>query len=149
MFCSRQTNNMINKLHERALWLVLNDHVSDFEALLRKSSNIFCHYRNIQIHMIELYKIKNELAPPVMDSMLNQRNITYTFRNLQEFQSERKRTVFNGLEAVSYRALQLWTLLSEEIKHINKVNLFKSDGKQWICKQWIVLADYAKCLYQT
>ena len=30
MFCSRQTNNMINKLHERALRLVRNDHVSDF-----------------------------------------------------------------------------------------------------------------------
>ena len=43
---------------------------------------------------IELYKFKNELAPPIMDSMLNRRNITYNFQNLQEFQSERKRTVF-------------------------------------------------------
>ena len=48
--------------------------------------------------VIELYKIKNELASPIMDSMLNKRNITYNFRNLQEFQSEIKRTVFNGLE---------------------------------------------------
>ena len=35
MFCSRETSSMINKLHERALRLVLNDHVGDFEALLR------------------------------------------------------------------------------------------------------------------
>ena len=69
MFCSRQTNNMINKLHERALRLVLNDHVSDFEALLRKSNDISCHDRNIQMLMIELYRIKNELAPPIMDSI--------------------------------------------------------------------------------
>ena len=54
--------------------------------------------------MIELYKIKNELAPPIIDSMLNRRKITYNFRNLQEFQSGRKRTVFNGLETLSYRA---------------------------------------------
>ena len=40
--------------------------------------------------MIELYKIKNELAPPIMDSMLNRRNITYNFRNLQESQKERE-----------------------------------------------------------
>ena len=46
---------------------------------------------------IELYKIKNELALPIMDSMLNRRNITYNFRNLQEFQSERKRTDYPKL----------------------------------------------------
>ena len=40
--------------------------------------------------MIDISKIKNELAPPIMDSMLNGRNIIYNFRNLQEFQSERK-----------------------------------------------------------
>ena len=116
MFCSRQTNNMINKLHERALRLVLNDHVSDFEALLRISNDASFHHRNIQMLMTELYKIKNELASPIMDSILNRRNITYNFRNLQKFQSERKRTVFNGLETLSYRASHLWTLLPKEIK---------------------------------
>ena len=133
MFCSRQTNNMINKLHERALRLVLNHHVSDFEALLRKRNDISCHYSNIQILMIELYKIKNELAPPIMDSVLNRRNITYNFRNFS--QKERKRTVFDGLETLSYRAPQLWTLLPEEIKQKSTINLFKSNVKQWICKE--------------
>ena len=33
MFCSRQTNNMINKTHERALRIVLNDHFIDFETM--------------------------------------------------------------------------------------------------------------------
>ena len=108
MFCSRQTNNMINKLHERAMTLVLNDHVSDFEALIHKSNDISCHHRNIQMLMIELYKIKNEVAPPIMDSLLNR-------RNLQEFQLERKRTVFNGSETLSYRAPQLWTLFQQKL----------------------------------
>ena len=61
MFCSRQTSNMINKLHERALRLVLKDHVSDTEALFRKSNDVSCHHRNIQMLMIELYKIKMNL----------------------------------------------------------------------------------------
>ena len=30
IFCSRQTNNMINKIRERALRIALNDHISDF-----------------------------------------------------------------------------------------------------------------------
>ena len=52
--------------------------------------------------MAELYKIKNELAPPIMDSMLNRRNVTNNIRHLQEFQSERKETVFYGLETLGY-----------------------------------------------
>ena len=130
MFCSRQTNNLIKKLHERALRLVLNDRVSDFEALSRKSNDISCHQRNIQMLMIKHYKIKNKLSPLIMDSMLNRRNITYNFRHLQEFQSERKRTVFNSLETLSYHAPQLWTLSPEEIQQRNTINLFKSDVKQ-------------------
>ena len=47
--------------------------------------------------MTEIYKILNKLAPPIMDLMLNMRNITYNLRNLQEFLSGRKETVFNGL----------------------------------------------------
>ena len=48
--------------------------------------------------MIELYQIKNELAPPIMDSVLNRRNITYKFRNLLlAFQLDKKKTDFYGL----------------------------------------------------
>ena len=43
--------------------------------------------------MIETFKIKYDLAPPIIDSMLNRRNICYNFRNLQYFQLERKKTV--------------------------------------------------------
>ena len=69
-----------------------------------------------------------------MDSMLNRRNVTYNFRNLQEFLSERKKTVCYGLQTLSYLTRQLWTLLPEKIKQINK-SIFKNDVKQWICKE--------------
>ena len=83
MFCSRQTNNMINKIHERALRIVLNDHISDFETMLLNMNDITIHHRNIQTLMIELFKAKYELASPIMDSLLNRRTIQYNFRNLQ------------------------------------------------------------------
>ena len=71
---------------------------------------------NIQTLMIELF-----LAPPIMDSLLNRRTIHYNFRNLQEFQSERKRTVFYGLETISYRTPQSWTILPEDFKQRNTI----------------------------
>ena len=89
---------MINKIQERTLRIVLNDHISDFETMLRNINRITIHHRNIQTLMIELFKIKYDLAPPIMDFLLNRRTICYNVRDLQEFQSEKKRTVFYGLE---------------------------------------------------
>ena len=81
--------------------------------------------------MNELYIIKNELAPPIMDTMLNRRNITFNFRNLQSFGQKEKELFL--METLSYRILQLWIFLLEEIKQRNPINLFKSDVKQWTC----------------
>ena len=38
-----------------------------------------------QTLMISLFKIKYDLAPPIIYSMLNRRKICYNFKNLQEF----------------------------------------------------------------
>ena len=65
--------------------------------------------------MIELFKIKYNLAPPIMDSVLNRRTICYNFKNLQEFQSERKRTAFYGLETISYHLPQLRTIFAGKV----------------------------------
>ena len=134
MFCSRQTNNMINKIHERALRIVLNDHFSDFETMILSMNDITIQHRKIHTLMIKLFKIKYNLTPPIMDSLLNRRT-NYDFRNLQEFQLERKRAVFYGLETICYRALQVCTILPEEFKQRNTISLFKSDVRQWICNE--------------
>ena len=111
MFCSRTSNNMINKLHERSLRIILNDYSSNFNILLENNNDISNHHRNIQALLIEVFKMKNELAPPIMESILNKRFNTYNLRNFQEFATERKRTVWYGLETLSYRYPQLWSLL--------------------------------------
>ena len=70
MFCSRTSNNVINKNHERALRLILNDHTNDFDTLLQDNNDTCNHHRNIQTLVIEIYKMKNNLNPPIMDFIL-------------------------------------------------------------------------------
>ena len=41
--------------------------------------------------MIEIFKTKNELAPPIADSMFERRNEPYNLRNFQEFLTEKKK----------------------------------------------------------
>ena len=60
---------MINRVHERPLRVILGDDLSDFESLLQNNRGICSHHKNIQRLMIEIFKIKNESAPPIMASM--------------------------------------------------------------------------------
>ena len=48
------TNNMINKLHKKALRMVLNNQISNFETLLAGSSDICDQHRNIQTLMTDI-----------------------------------------------------------------------------------------------
>ena len=133
MFCSRTSNYMIKKLHERSLRIILNDYSSDFNILLENNNDISNQHRNIQALLIEVFAMKNELAPPIMESVLNKRFNTYNLRNFLDFAMERKRTVWYGLETFSYRYRQLLSLLSESLKEMDFLIQFKRNIKHWIC----------------
>ena len=90
MFCSRTLNNMIKRVHERDLRVILCDDLSDYESLLQNNRDISSLYKNIQSLTIEIFKIKNELALPIMDSMFERRNEPKNLGNFQEFLTEKK-----------------------------------------------------------
>ena len=98
MSCSRTSNDMINKIHEWALRLILNDYTSDFDTLLQNNNDTCNHHRNIKTLMVETYKIKNNLNPTIMDFMSGRRNNRYNLGNFREFATKRKRTVKMSLE---------------------------------------------------
>ena len=52
IFCSRTSNNMINKLHESSLRIMLSDYSSNFNILLENNDDISNHHTNIQILLI-------------------------------------------------------------------------------------------------
>ena len=57
------------KLHDqqitrRLIRIELNDYLSGFHELLENNNDICNHHRNIQTLLI---KMKNELAPPIME----------------------------------------------------------------------------------
>ena len=83
--------------------------------------------------MTEIYKMKNNLNPPIMDNMLERRNSTYNLTNFQEFATKRKRTVKMGLETLNYRSPQLWSILPENLRQINSLVQFKESVRKWDC----------------
>ena len=69
MFHSRALNNKINSIHERALRITYNDSKSTFEELLRKDNSVSIHHRNLQVLATEMYKIKNDMAPELLNAI--------------------------------------------------------------------------------
>ena len=62
MFCSRNSNKKINRVHERTLRLVYDDYSSSFETLLERDSSFTIHHQNIQSMLIEIYKSLNKTS---------------------------------------------------------------------------------------
>ena len=99
MFCSRKTNRKINFIHERALRLTYYDYESTFEELLKKAKSLSIHHRNIHQFAIEMYKVKNNLSPELINGIFTYRpyrgkdkfarpnveTLTYGERSLRSF----------------------------------------------------------------
>ena len=62
MFCSRKAKNKINKLPERALRIIYQDDISNFEELLKKDHSLSIHQQNIQTLATEMYKVQYGLS---------------------------------------------------------------------------------------
>ena len=69
MFPSRQSHNLINKVHERSLRIITNDENSSFESLIQNKKDITVRQRNLQILMIEIYKVIKGEAPSTIKNI--------------------------------------------------------------------------------
>ena len=68
MLWQRQSNQLINKIHERTLRLIYQDN-SNFKVSLENQKEFSIHQRNMQVLMTEIYEILNDIAPPIMKSL--------------------------------------------------------------------------------
>ena len=66
------------------------------------------HQRNLELLMIEVSKIINGYAPPIMDNLFIFRENVNNLRNFQIIQNKNKKT---GSETISYRTSLLWANL--------------------------------------
>ena len=115
MYCQRKSNNLINRIHERALRIAYNDYLSDFDSLLVKDDSVTIHHRNIQVLTHEIYKTLNNLNPQIMKEVFSLKEQSYSLRN-KSLAYPNPRTVSYGLETFGYKGSQLWHNLPNEIQ---------------------------------
>ena len=145
MFHSRQLNNKINKLHERALRMVYKNSNLSFQELLNLDKSFCVHHRNLQKLATEMYKITNKLSPTLVQELSPIYENPYNLRNERCWQTSNVRTVGFGTETLLFRGQKTWQLLPDSIKHSNTLLEFKTKVKNWtpegctcrLCKTFI------------
>ena len=131
MFCSRNLNSRINRVHERALRLVYKDYNSSFSSLLEKDSSVSIHDRNLQILVTEVYKVKHNQSQNVLQRSLRNTESNYNLRRNTLFAGRNIRTQHFGLDSLSYLGPKLWEQVPEDMKSLLSLKTFKDKIKSW------------------
>ena len=117
MFCSRKSNNKINRLHERSLRIVNNDYESTYEELLS-------HNNCLSIYDQNMHCLANDLS--VRD-----------FKNLFDFKDQYtshislNNTELKGRNLIKYFGAVIWNAIQINIKTATSHNGFKNGIKSW------------------
>ena len=67
------------------LTFVYSDKTSTFQELLDKDKSVSVYHKNIQVLAREIYKTVNSLAPTIMNSIFEIKDIEYNLRNRINF----------------------------------------------------------------
>ena len=99
---NRILNDKINSIHERALRITYNDRKSCFEELLRKDNTVSIDHRNLQRLATEIIKIKNNMAPEILNETLQNRTSSYNLRKNSSFYVRKVYSVYHATESLSF-----------------------------------------------
>ena len=140
---SRTLNKRIDRIHERGLRIVYNDYLSSYDELLAKHGTVRIHHRNIQLVAVEMFKVKNDLAPQLMQCLFEiNRNAK---PGQQTFIIPKVKSVYMGKLSLRYFGPVVWeTMLPKEFKEIETLHKFKEEIKKWVpnckcrlCETWV------------
>ena len=113
--------------------------------LLQKGNSMTIYQKNIQALAVLMYKVANNIAPTIVSELFSFSNVNYNLRNGSQFHQTSVKSVWNGLETVSYLGPKIWKMVPEEIKQKPSLSAFKIEIKRWklencpcrICKKYL------------
>ena len=85
MFCTRESNYRLNRVHERALRIISEDYISSFCDLVKLLNEKTIHQRCINFLMTEFFKYLNGLSPDLINEVFrlksNYHNLSTNSKN--------------------------------------------------------------------
>ena len=102
MFHSRRLNSKINSIHERALRITYQDHISTFQELINKDNSGSIHHRNLQALATEMFKIHSCLSPDILREIFVPKISLYNLRGNNTFERRQVHSVYHIAESLSF-----------------------------------------------
>ena len=133
MFHSRRRSHRINKMHERALRIVYNDHQCTLEELLQRDNSFTIHERNLQKLALEMFKVNNGLSVQLVSENFHFLENHYNLRNQSgiKFKVDHVKTDRYGKQSVSYLGPKIWYSILQKIKNFTTLAAFTTKIKRW------------------
>ena len=116
MFCRKDTNNKINKIHKCALRVLFKDYDAPFADLLVRRNENTVHVQNLQRLKIEIYKTLQNLSPPFLFECFQRNEIRYNLRTNDTVLLPSTFTVTFGLNSIILRGSILWNCMPAVIQ---------------------------------
>ena len=89
-----------------------NDKRSCYEDLLAKDKSVSIHHKNIQDVAIEMFKVKNRLAPKIVNDLFyNETENHYNLRHRTEFRILFVNSIYHGSESISCLGSKIWDIV--------------------------------------
>ena len=119
MFSGKESKNKVEKLHKRVLQIIHDDFSSPYETLLLKDNSTTIHKRNLKFLMTEILKNIDNENPSFMKEIFAREDSIYNLRFMFRLRVPRVLATKNGLETLSFRGIQIWNSLSNNLKELN------------------------------
>ena len=147
MLCGKVANKKINKVHYNFLRILYNDNTSTFKQLLNKYDEFTVHEKNIQKLLVEMYKLKNDTGPSLLNDIFKKSNYTGpALRRNKDFIRPQINTHKYGEKSLDNIGNILWNILPNQIKELKSLDEFKARIKKWrpekcpcyLCKEFLL-----------
>ena len=130
-FCGKTNNQKLEKIQERALRILYDDHTSTYDELLEKAGTNTLLINRLRILALTVFKSLNALNPPCLNDIFSKKCVPYRMRDSSIIEQPKHRTTTFGLRSFSYVGAKMWNELPTYLKETTDLNDFKSLLDTW------------------
>ena len=130
-FCNKADYDKVEKINERALRLVYNEHDMSYEELLLTKKKLSMRKIRMLNFATELYKIKNGYSVSNMEIFDKQKHVPYNLRRNKLNVVPAVNTSHYGTQSFRYFSSHLWNQIPDQMKSANTINRFKQLLFSW------------------
>ena len=130
-FCGKGNTHKIEKLHERVVRFMTDDHISDYAELLHKEKESTLYLKRARIIAQEVFKSINGLNPGYVSEILRDRPSRYPSRKPLDLYIPKVNQITYGYCSYTYEAPTIWNSLPLKIWESNSIFILKKMLKSW------------------